>query len=90
VALVDGAGRTEAALVPDAGTAAFLADAGLVLAPELDFGLGVGAADRVQGGGEAPLLNRSCAALSALGWLGRTFCQERLSDFTSRSIPLSR
>ena len=90
MALVNDAVRTGAALVPDAGTAALLANTGLVLAPELNFGTGVGAGDLSQGCGKAPLLNRSLAAGSAFGWLGRVFCQLRSSDFTSRNMPLSR
>jgi len=90
VPLVDDAARAGAALVPDTGTATLLAHAGLVLAPELNLGVGVGTGGLLQGGGEAPFLNRSLAAGSALGWLGRVFCQLRSSDFTSRSMPLSR
>lgn len=90
MALVDNAVWSEAALVPDAGAAVLLAHPGLVLAPELNVGTRVGAGDLAQGCGKAPPLNRSLAAGFPLGWLGRVFCHERSSDFTSRSMPLSR
>lgn len=89
IAVVDQALGSDAALEPDAGAAAFLANPGLVLAPELDLGLGMGLRDGAQRGGEAPFSKRSCAAVSAFGWLGRVFCQDRLSDFTRRSMPPS-
>ena len=85
--MVDNAPRAEAAGEPDPRAAALLADAGLVLAPELDLGPGTRPRNRAQRRGEAPLLNRSCAAGFAFGWLGRVFCRERSSDFTSRSMP---
>jgi hypothetical protein len=74
VALVDPAPGADAALEPDADTATFLADPGLVLAPELDLSIRVIAGDPTQGGSEASSFKRSCAALSALGWCGRVFC----------------
>ena len=88
--MIDDAFGAEAALVPDPGAAALLADTGLILAPELDLGVGVVLGNFAQRGGEAPLLNRSCAALSALGWRGRIFCQDRSSALTSRRMPPSR
>lgn len=88
--MVDQALGPDATLEPDAGAAALLADPGLVLAPELDLRFGMGTGDGAQCGGEAPFLKRSCAALSALGWLGRVFCQDKSSDFTSRSMPPSQ
>ena len=90
VAAIHHAARAAAPFIPDAGAAALLADTGLILAPDLDCGLGMGARDRVQGGGEAPFLKRSRAAGSACGWLGRVFCQDRPRDFTSRRMPPSR
>ena len=67
-----------------------LADPRLVLAPELDLGLGVALRHVAQRAGEAPFLNSSCAAPSALGWRGRVFCEERSSALTSRRMPPSR
>ena len=74
MALVDGAPRAAAALESDAGAAALLADTGLVLAPQLHLGVGVAPRYLAQRGGEAPFLNRSCAALSVLGWSGLMNC----------------
>jgi hypothetical protein len=67
MALVDTALGADAALIPDADIAAFLANPGLVLAPELDLGTRVIAGDAAQASSEAPFLKRSCAALSTLG-----------------------
>lgn len=89
IAVVDQALGSDAVLEPDTRAAAFLADAGLILAPELYLGVGMGLCDGPQRSGEAPFLKRSCAAASAFGWLGRAFCQDRFSDFTRRSIPPS-
>src|SRR4051812_17337182 len=90
VTVVDDAFGAEATLVPDPDAAALLAHTGLVLAPELDLGVGVTLGHLVQRGGKTPLLNRSCAALSALGWRGRIFCQDRSSVLISRRMPPSR
>lgn len=87
MALVDDALGADAPLEPDAGATAFLANTGFILAPELKLGFGMAARDLAQRGSETPFLKRSCAALSAFGWRGRVFCQERLRDFTSRSMP---
>jgi hypothetical protein len=65
--MIDDALRAEAAFIPDPGAAALLADPGLVPAPELRLDLGVALGDLAQRGRKAPLLNRSCAASSALG-----------------------
>jgi len=88
--MVDHALGADAAFEPRTDPATLLADPGLVLAPELDLCFGMGVRDGAQRGGEAPFLKRSCAALSALGWEGRVFCQDRFSDFTRRSMPPSR
>ena len=88
--MIDDALGAATAFVPEPGAAAFLADPGLVLAPELDLGRGMPAGDLVQGGGEAPFLKRACAALSALGWRGRVFCQDSPSALISRRMPPSR
>ena len=81
--------RAHALLVPDVGRAALLADAGLVLEPQLHprrLGMsGGGLADQP---GQA-FLKRSRAAGSAPGWTGRDFCRERSRRLTNRSIPLS-
>ena len=47
--LVNDAARASAALVPDAGTATFLAHASLILAPELDLDVVMGAGDLLKG-----------------------------------------
>jgi hypothetical protein len=62
MALVDAAFGPDAALIPDRGTATFLANPGLVLAPELDLGIRMIAGYPAQGCGVAPFLKRSCAA----------------------------
>ncbi len=54
VAVVDDALGAETALVPDPGAAALLADPRLILAPELDFGVGVTPGDFAQRDREAP------------------------------------
>jgi hypothetical protein len=88
--MVDDAHGADAPLEPDPRAAALLADAGFILAPELHLGVGVAARDLAERGGEAPFLKRSCAALSAFGWRGRVFYQDRSSAFTSRRMPPSR
>ena len=88
--MVDRALGAQAALVPDPGAAALLADTGLVHAPELQLGIGMALGDLAPRGGETPLLNRSCAVLSALGWRGLIFCQDRSSASTRRRMPPSR
>ena len=54
--MIDDALRAEAAFIPDPGSAALLADPGLVLAPELQLDLGVALGDLAQRGRKAPLV----------------------------------
>ncbi len=90
VTAVGHASGPNAALEPNPRAASFLADAGLVLAPELQLGIGMAPGDLGQRRRKAPFLKRSCAATSACGCRGRVFCQDRSSALTSRSMPPSR
>jgi hypothetical protein len=89
MALVFGAGRAGAFLVPAPAVAAGLADPGFVLQPDLDalgFGMGrCGLGDQI-----AEFFLKSAWALrSALGCTGRVFCQDKSRLFNSFSMPFS-
>ena len=63
---------------------ALVAEAGLVLEPELEALVGVGFGGRLQGRAEPLFLKRSCASGSLCGCAGRTFWREKPSRRSTR------
>ncbi len=62
---------------PAVADPALVADAGLVLEPELEALVGMRFGGRLQGRAEPLFLKRSCASASLCGCAGRTFCREK-------------
>ena len=82
--------RPQTPLVPDVRDAPLLADAGLILEPQLDP-LGLRMGGRYLGAALGQVfLNGSCSArLAARGCTGRAFCHDRFRLLTRRSIPVA-
>lgn len=69
--------RPLAAQPPAMADPAFVADARLVLEPELKALVGMGLGRRLQGGAEPLFLKRLCASALPCGCTGRAFCREK-------------
>ena len=81
--------RAHAPREPAATDPTGLADPGFVEEPDLELlGLRMGARNLGDQRREF-FLKRAWAWRSASGWIGRAFCQERSSSWSSRSMPFS-
>ncbi len=69
--------RPLAAQPPAVTDPTLVADAGLVLEPELEALVGMRFGRRLQGRAEPPFLKRRCASGSPWGCTGRAFCREK-------------
>lgn len=84
VAAVAQARRSLAAAPPAMTDAALVADARLVLEPQLQALPGMGVGDGVQGGAKPPFWKRRCASPSLCGCTGRAFWREKPSLCSTR------